>query len=913
MRKNLFLVCLFTLCANVTFAEKLTASAELPTLKVDISEYSRTNTSEILEPGYTWWRFKKDVLSDTLVVDGIKCIVSLVEPTDHLIRGGWNKNFVQNTEAKAKNARLTGDGVCIDPDVCGTIVLRLEGLPKGKHTIQTYHNGWANPATAYGYPITIKCNGEVVHENINRTFQEPVAANATLLTTPFTIANDGDAVEFSISTSEDNPPTAEVKGSKTSANRTPLLNGFELNTVSIVSQAKVPNPTAGNMHIDGDNGEYLMSWSPANASVQQHKLYIALDSASLESMTEPVAVKNYADTTYLITDLYCLNTYYWRVDEVDDKGTVTPGQIWSFRPRHIAFPGAEGYGRFASGGRGGVVYHVTNLKDDRNPGSLRYGVEKLSGPRTIVFDVGGFIPLNSTLTINQSYITIAGQTAPGKGICLGRASEDVGSAAVGVSGNDCIMRFIRNRVGTGETSDGMGMRSANHSITDHCSVSWSIDEGFSCRESYNLTYQHSIISEALNVAGHDHYDEGSAHGFAAVFGGDISTIHHNLLANNSGRNPRLDGGMEGDGTYKGRVDYFNNVVYNWNSHPAYGEAHEAQFWNNYYKMGPATTRKWILRADVNQRGSNKGTESYYYMGNVLVQSNGGVVFDGTKHGDGKSTNIDGGMWQLVNQMTVDWNPWVDKPFWESYTTNTDATTAYKDVLSDAGCNLPVQDEHDKRQVRTTKNGSYEFIGSSSKLKGLIDKNADTGEREEYPETYRDSNFDTDGDGIPNWWEEFFGQDVNTANNNSDDDHDGYTDLEDYLNYMATPHFETISEPLAINLDEYFYGYNSATYTISGTTTTSLAITGNTLNITPVAGFGGIEYFTIIPTEGNITGLGRRFAVKVGNSSTGIEGICADRLHDATAVFNLNGMRVANSIDGLRKGIYIIQNKKFVVR
>lgn len=892
--------------------------AQSPSFKVDISEYSRGNTDEILEPGYTWWRFRKDVTSDTLIVDGVKCIVYISQDASYLLRGGWNKTFVQNADYKAKNARLTGDGVNIDPNGCGSFILKLEGLPKGNHSIQTYHSDWDNPAKSYGYPITIKCNGTVVHENVMRTFQEPIAANACLVTTDFTIANDGDAVEFEFSTSEDKPGTGDA--THTNARMTPILNGFELNTVSVVAQAKNPYPTYGNLHVDADNGDFTIHWSPANASIKQHLLYIATDSTELENMKTPTATKEYADTTYYMKDLYNLNTYYWRVDEVDVNDNVTKGEMWYFSPRHLAFVGAEGYGKYARGGRGGIVYHVTNLLDDNNPGSFRYGITNLTGPRTIVFDVSGIIPIHGTISCNSSFVTIAGQTAPGNGICFHRASED-GNAAIGFGGNDNIIRYIRNRVGTGDTSDGMGMRGADHSIMDHCSMSWSIDEGFSCRESFNLTLQHSLISEALNVAGHDHYDEGSAHGFAAVFGGDISSLHHNLLANNSGRNPRLDGGMEGDGTYKGRVDYFNNVVYNWNSHPAYGEAHEANFHANYYKMGPATTRKWILIADVNQRGSNKGTESYYYMNNVLTDVSGGIIFDGTKHGNGSGTkSIDGGEWKLVNQMTVDWNPWVTTPFFPSYANVTNAYTAYKDVLSDVGCNLPVQDNHDKRQIRTTQKGTYEFTGSTSGLKGLIDKSEDCGGLDEYPEVTRAADFDTDQDGMPNWFEKLIGSDENVANNNDDPDHDGWTLLEDYLAYMGTPHFETGSTAVEINLSDYFVGYTkSPVFSMLGVTENTYEITGSTLKITPRTNFNGIEYFEVQVLDTEIpagqtepVASKRRFAFLATSDPTSIESINATEVGKNSKIYDLNG-RLMNNTTTLSPGIYIIDNKKFLIK
>ena len=232
-----------------------------------------------------------------------------------------------------------------------------------------------------------------------------------------------------------------------------------------------------------------------------------------------------------MTNLSSLLTYWWRVDEVDNTNGVTKGDLWKFRARHLAFPGAEGYGRFARGGRGGVVVEVTNLNDS-GPGSFRDAIEGNYGPRTVVFTVSGLITLESDLIIsgNRPYMTVAGQTAPGKGICTRKHQ-------FGMSGpRDVICRYIRSRVGdiSGETQNGSGMAGADHTIMDHCSISWGIDEEMSTRGAKNLTLQKVLISEALNIAGHDKYPPGTKHGYAASIGGDVATFHHNLLAHCEG-------------------------------------------------------------------------------------------------------------------------------------------------------------------------------------------------------------------------------------------------------------------------------------------------------------------------------------------------------------------------------------------
>jgi hypothetical protein len=286
-------------------------------------------------------------------------------------------------------------------------------------------------------------------------------------------------------------------------------------------------------------------------------------------------------------------TCFWRVDEVNATNGVTKGDLWRFRARHLAFPGAEGYGRFARGGRGGVVVEVTNLNDS-GPGSLRDALTGNYGPRTVVFNVSGLITLESDLIINANNpcITLAGQTAPGKGICVRKYQ-------LGMSGGrDVIIRHIRSRPGnlSGTTLNGSGMSGSDHCIMDHVSISWGIDEELSTRTSKNVTFQRSLISEALNIAGHDNYPPGTKHGYAATVGGDIASLHHNLLAHNEGRNWSLGGGLDANGFFAGRLDIFNNVVYNWGGRTTDGGAHEVNFVNNYYKPGAASSYFYALNA-----------------------------------------------------------------------------------------------------------------------------------------------------------------------------------------------------------------------------------------------------------------------------------------------------------------------------
>jgi len=255
------------------------------------------------------------------------------------------------------------------------------------------------------------------------------------------------------------------------------------------ARATDPTPADGDLHADADNGTVTLQWAaPADGNTLFQYLFFGTDSAEVMAMdpSQALAVIE-TDTSYVVEGLDCKKVYYWRIDREDSQENITKGELWSFQPRHLAFPGAEGYGRFAHGGRGGKVVYVTNLNDS-GPGSLREAVTNDIGPRTIVFNVSGVIKLDSRITVPSSDVTIAGQTAPGKGICIS-------SAPFGIS-DDNICRFMRVRIGSGETYDGMGMAYADHAIMDHCSISWSIDEGFSSRGCKNLTLQRTMIAEA---------------------------------------------------------------------------------------------------------------------------------------------------------------------------------------------------------------------------------------------------------------------------------------------------------------------------------------------------------------------------------------------------------------------------------
>ena len=435
----------------------------------------------------------------------------------------------------------------------------------------------------------------------------------------------------------------------------------------------------------------------------------------------------------------------------------------------LAFPTAEGYGRFAQGGRGGRVLHVTNLNDS-GPGSLRAAVEA-EGPRTVVFDVSGLITLNSRLIVRKtnSNLTVAGQTAPGDGICLRQYNFGM------LGASNVIIRYVRVRPGniSGTTLDGMGMGSSDNCIIDHCSISWTLDEAFSSRGSKNITLQRTLISEALNQAGHKNYPAGTQHGYAASIGGDIGSFHHNLLASCEGRNWSLAGGLsKNPAVFAGRMDIRNNVVFNWKQRATDGGAHEVNFVGNYYKPGPATTFFYALNA---QYGNFPGTQQYYFAGNEMPGH-----FGLTNQEAGRKTSTERG-----GKLPTEYSPWVDKQFFPSFVKTQTAEQAYADVLANVGCNFPRLDAHDQRIIAEVRSGKPTYKGSKTGLLGLPDSQDDVGGWDKYPEVHRAANWDSDGDGIPDVWEKEHGLNPNDPSDAAKDlNGDGYTNLEKYLNALV---------------------------------------------------------------------------------------------------------------------------------
>jgi len=379
----------------------------------------------------------------------------------------------------------------------------------------------------------------------------------------------------------------------------------------------------------------------------------------------------------------------------------------------LAFPGAEGGGKYTSGGRGGKVIKVTNLNDS-GPGSLRDAIDA-KGPRIIIFEVDGTIDLKSKLIIKNDSVTIAGQSAPGDGICLK-------GYPFYVRANNVIIRYIRSRMGDVNKviDDALGAMYVKDLIMDHCSASWSVDECISVYKSENVTVQWCIASHSLSKSVHTK----GAHGFGGIWGGKNATFHHNLLADHSSRNPRL----ASDGFSP--VDFRNNVVFNWGYKAAYGGGRGGRinFVSNYYKPGPATRIKngyFIL-------DPAEDSTSSYYLSNNILEGNDSVT--------------------LNNWLGVSNIPFSKTltPF-EIISINEDSPKdAYSKVLKYSGCSFR-RDDYDRRVINEVETGKAidgETYGGGNK--GIIDSQTAVGGWPELkngvPQT------DSDNDGIPDTWE-----------------------------------------------------------------------------------------------------------------------------------------------------------------
>ena len=620
--------------------------------------------------------------------------------------------------------------------------------------------------------------------------------------------------------------------------------------------ATVKNRTAASADIN---------WSAVkNAKKYAYKLY------ETKADGTPVQEAETAETSLTLSGLKELTDYFFVIralaDEADpytsDSEDAEPVQFKTKSvaaadfdpelPEHEmdgilrAFPGAEGAGMYTTGGRGGVVYHVKNLNDSGS-GSLREAIGK-AGARTIVFDVAGTIELESTLKIANGNLTIAGQTAPGDGICLkGYGLE--------VNADNVIIRYIRIRPGDEAGNDGMdalGGRYMQNIIIDHCSMSWSTDECVSFYVNRNMTMQYCLAYESLRNGGHG---KGS-HGYGGIWGGAPASFHHNILAHHDSRNPRLDSPEQyGDGPTPGatakakginrtdrKLDFRNNVVYNFCNYPAYGGVDiTMNFVGNYYKWGPASvygcgpSYKYDSKTGQNTENANKANHrdyfcsaDTYYDNNGVSDTPAGCVIGNPKiYTNGNSNVLDSSLSPGLDSRNATNNnqngfikgttsgskgscPW-DPVFAVSnypivtipdgkacYATTHAANEAFNVLVQYCGASLR-QDDADKRVLQDVLNGTgtsgentttTNAKGMKRSWYGIIDSQND---KNGYPtltatdEEIAKAATDTDGDGIPDDYEDLFGLDSDDASDGNEktlDPQGLYTNLEIYLHYLV---------------------------------------------------------------------------------------------------------------------------------
>jgi len=430
------------------------------------------------------------------------------------------------------------------------------------------------------------------------------------------------------------------------------------------------------------------------------------------------------------------------------------------KERPPAFPGAEGFGRFAVGGRGGDVYHVTDLNDD-GPGSLRYGVKNAKGPRTIVFDLSGTIQLKSELRITQSNLTIAGQTAPGDGITLRDQTVSLKNC------HDIIIRYIRLRLGDKNKKPGgydtLTTDDIAEVILDHVSLSWAIDGTHDLRRGKNVTVQWCVFSEALN----DSIHEKGPHAMCASYR-DLSgplTLHHNLFTTCRDRHPTLGSAKEGDPLTV--VDFRNNVIYNWSGATNFCD-HFVNAVNNYWRPGPETKPQSL---PIAMKGGLPHAARGFMAGNV---------FEG--HDDWTKNNyaaLDFQRWLGPNSnykyagTLADWK--ADAPdLGDNVPATQSAQDACEQVLARAGASLQ-RDAVDARVINNVREHKGRLINSQDQVGGWPTLKTLPAPK------------DSDGDGMPDEWETAHGLNPNDpADNPKDRDNDGYTNLEEYINSLIPP-------------------------------------------------------------------------------------------------------------------------------
>lgn len=420
---------------------------------------------------------------------------------------------------------------------------------------------------------------------------------------------------------------------------------------------------------------------------------------------------------------------------------------WTHQERVKAFPGAEGYGQYTTGGRGGAVYIVTSLAD-HGPGTLRDALQQ-KGPRTITFAVSGYIDLERPLKITTGQVTIAGQSAPGAGITLRYYPVEIAADQV-------IIRYLRFRLGDVKhvQDDALTCLRQRDIIIDHCSISWATDECASFYDNENFTLQWSIISESLNASVH----EKGEHGYGGIWGGKGASFHHNLLIHHNSRLPRFCGARYHHQPDAERVDFINNVIYNWMSNSSYGgEQGHHNMVGNYYRPGPATRPEHATTL-INPYAPY----GWFYVRDNILDGNARVT----------DNNMLGIRCDSVAMV------WQQQPVTPVQQVIERAEAAYQRVLQYAGSSRN-RDAVDQRLIQEVSTGK---ASAGKRANGIIDSQEDVGGWPSLPAA--SAPLDTDRDGMPDAWEMQRGLNKNSPHDATSFKLDAaYTNLEVYLNTL----------------------------------------------------------------------------------------------------------------------------------
>lgn len=518
-----------------------------------------------------------------------------------------------------------------------------------------------------------------------------------------------------------------------------------------------------------------------------------------------------------------------------------------------AFPGAEGHGRYVTGGRGGKIIHVTNLNDS-GEGSLRWALSQ-SGARTIVFDVSGTIELKSDLKLSNSNVSILGQTAPGEGITIAYYTFNNNA-------NNVIMRFIRFRRSqvkdVNDGADGFWGRNRNNIILDHCSASWSIDEIASWYDNREFSMQWCLLAEGLCNPGHSK----GAHSYGGIWGGKPASFHHSVIAHVQNRSPRFNGARYESANYDKNqfantvlaenVDFRNNLLYNWgNGAGSYGGPGGGQIniVNNYYKAGPGTKNKTnVTQVSVGNSGNSTNEALRGYASRYFVEGNYVTAASTPEDYDWKGVSYDGGLSTIDGEKYI---PDAKHLFGENatYVKNTSgvdcvrlrleeptitgevtthtAQEAYKKILQYAGACLfkdavDIRIMEEARTGTVTYNGKEPYIDANGKkyatsnTAGIPDWVNDPAAATQNPnvpsfpvikQESRPDDFDSDGDGMPDIWELANGLDPNNSEDGNlytiDTEKGWYTNFEVYANSIVEHIIKAQNADAIDPVDEYF--------------------------------------------------------------------------------------------------------------